>query len=71
MIKIVLVPARGLDTDAVVCNPWAPARPYRARLAFFHMGGSSLHYPPQVGLMQRGPLSLIFGGLLEPLLRHP
>ena len=50
MIKTILVPASGSDTDAVVFETaLAAARPCRAHLAFFHVrvnSGDALRYTP-------------------------
>jgi len=52
MIKTILVPASGSDTDAVVFETaLAAARPCRAHLAFFHVrvnSGDALRYTPHV-----------------------
>jgi nucleotide-binding universal stress UspA family protein len=54
MIKTILVPASGSDTDAVVFETaLAAARPCRAHLQFFHLrvsSGAALRYTPHVGL---------------------
>jgi nucleotide-binding universal stress UspA family protein len=54
MIKTVLVPASGSDTDAVVFDTaLAAARPCRAHIEFFHLrvsSGGALRYTPHVGL---------------------
>jgi nucleotide-binding universal stress UspA family protein len=53
MIKTILVPASGSDTDAVVFETaLAAARPSRAHLEFFHLrvsSGAALQYTPHVG----------------------
>ena len=53
MIKTILVPASGSDTDAVVFDTaLAAARPCRAHLEFFHLrvsSGAALPYTPHVG----------------------
>ena len=53
MIKTILVPASGSDTDAVVFDTaLAAARPCRAHLEFFHLrvsSGAALQYTPHVG----------------------
>jgi len=53
MIKTILVPASGSDTDAVVFDTaLAAARPCRAHLEFFHLrvsSGAALRYTPHVG----------------------
>ena len=53
MIKTILVPASGSDTDAIVFDTaLAAARPCRAHLEFFHLrvsSGAALQYTPHVG----------------------
>ena len=53
MIKTILVPASGSDTDAVVFETaLAAARPSRAHLDFLHLrvsSGAALQYTPHVG----------------------
>jgi nucleotide-binding universal stress UspA family protein len=53
MIKTILVPASGTDTDSVVfATALAAARPFGAHLEFFHLrvsSGAALQYIPHVG----------------------
>lgn len=69
MIKTILVPASGSDTDAVVFETaLAAARPCRAHLEFFHLrvsSGGALRYTPHVGLARGKALHNVLQDLHE------